>query len=91
MHDELALLVKSGLTPIEALQSATRNAARYFGSADFGTIEINKSADLVLLNADPLADIRNTQKIDAVILRGRFYSREDLDALLARAAAGAAR
>ncbi len=91
LHEELALLVKSGLTPLEALQSATRNAARYFGGADFGTIERNKSGDLVLLNADPLADIRNTEKIDSVVMRGRYYSREDLDALLARVAALAAR
>lgn len=86
LHEELALLVKSGLSPMEALQSATRNAARYFGNDDFGTVEVNKSADLVLLDANPLEDIRNTEKIDAVVLRGRYYSRENLDALLARVA-----
>jgi hypothetical protein len=84
LHDELALLVASGLTPMEALQSATRNAARYFGSKDFGTIEAGKSADLVLLNADPLQDIRNTEKIDSVIMRGRYFSRQELDEMLAR-------
>ena len=84
LHDELALLVKSGLTPMEALQAATRNASRYFANPDFGTVEVNKSADLVLLNADPLADIRNTEKIEAVILRGRYFSRQDLDGMLAR-------
>ena len=91
LHDELALLVKSGLTPMEALQSATRNASRYFGNAEFGTIEVNKSADLVLLTANPLEDIRNTRKVDAVVMRGRYYSRQDLDKMLARVAELAAR
>jgi imidazolonepropionase-like amidohydrolase len=77
------LLVESGLTPMEALQSATRNPARYFHKlGEMGTIEVKKAADLVLLNADPLADIRNTQKIDAVVLRGHYYSRKDLNAML---------
>jgi hypothetical protein len=84
LHEELALLVESGLTPLEALQAATRNPARYFGAlAQAGTIEPGKVADMVLLNADPLVDIRNTQKIEAVVMRGRYYSRQDLDALLA--------
>jgi len=82
------LLQESGLTNMEALQTATRNPARYFGILDqTGTIEEGKSADLVLLDADPLADIRNTQQISAVVSRGRYYSRSDLDALLERAAA----
>jgi hypothetical protein len=92
LHRELELLVASGLTPLEALQTATRNPARYFGQANAGgTVEIGKAADLVLLNADPLLDIRNTQQIEAVVLRGRYYSREDLDGLLSRAAALAAK
>jgi hypothetical protein len=83
LHEELALLVESGLTPMEALQSATRNPARYFNKLnEMGTVEVKKAADLVLLNADPLEDIRNTQKIEAVILRGRYHSRKDLDAML---------
>jgi hypothetical protein len=90
LHDELALLVESGLTPLEALQSATRNPARYFGkSAEMGTVEAGKAADLVLLDADPLLDIRNTQKIRAVVMRGRYYSRQDLDRMLERVAAQA--
>jgi hypothetical protein len=73
LHDELELLVESGFTPIEALQTATRNPARYFGTLkDMGTIEPGKLADMVLLYADPLDDIRNTRKISAVILRGRI-------------------
>jgi len=91
LHDELALLVKSGLSNLEALQAATRNASRYFGNPDFGTIEVNQSADLVLLDADPLLDIRNTEKIEAVVLRGRYYSRENLDAMLKRVEQIAAR
>lgn len=91
LHEELALLVKSGLTPLEALQTATRNASRYFGLTDFGTIELNQSADLVLLDADPLEDIHNTSKIRAVFLRGRYYTRADLDEMLTRAAQFASR
>jgi len=91
LHEELALLVKSGLSPLEALQSATRNPARYFGpAAQIGTIEIGKAADLVLLTADPAQDIRNTQKIDAVILRGHYFSRENLDGMLQQASTAAA-
>ncbi len=82
LHDELALLVRAGLSPMEALQAATRNAARCLGvETRFGTIAKGKAADVVLLDADPLADIRNTSKISAVILRGRLYSRPQLDGL----------
>jgi len=88
LHQELALLAESGLTPMEALQTATRNPARYFGILDeTGTIEEGKSADLVLLDADPLEDIQNTQKIAGVMSKGHYYSRSDLDAMLERAAA----
>ncbi len=88
LHQELVLLHESGLTPMEALQMATRNPARYFGILnETGTIEAGKSADMVLLDADPLADIQNTQKINAVVSRGRYYSRQDLDAVLERTAA----
>ncbi len=90
LHEELALLVASGFTPMEALQTATRNPARYFGKLDeMGTVEAGKAADLVLLDADPLTDIRNTQKIAAVVMRGAYYARKDLDAMLERAACGA--
>ncbi len=71
LHDELELLVESGFTPMEALQAATRNPARYLGRlADMGTLEIGKVADLVMLDANPLDDIRNTRKIRLVVLRG---------------------
>jgi imidazolonepropionase-like amidohydrolase len=72
LHDELELLVESGFTPMEALQTATRNPARYLGKLqDMGTLEPGKLADLVLLDANPLDDIRNTRKISLVVLKGR--------------------
>ena len=90
LHDELGLLVRAGLTPMEALQRATRNPARYFGLEDsLGTIEKGKLADLVLLEADPLKDIGNTRKISAVVLNGRLVTRLTLDALLDKAEATA--
>ena len=85
LHDELALLVKAGFTPMEALQAATRNAAQFLGLNDSGTIEVGKRADLVLLTADPLADIHNTRKIEAVIVGGRFYDRGNLNEFLSDA------
>ena len=85
LHEELALFVECGLSPMEALQTATLNPARYFGlENEFGTIEEGKAADLVLLDADPLKDIRNTQKIRTVILRGRVFARPELDGMLQR-------
>lgn len=88
LHQELALLVESGLTPYQALATATTNPAQYFAASQlFGTIEAGKFANLVLLDANPLADIHNTRKIRAVVMRGRYFSRADLDAMLARAAA----
>lgn len=84
LHEELALLVASGLTPMQALQSATRNPARFLGRQDStGTIETGKRADLVFLDADPLTDIQNTKRIIAVVLHGKLLQRADLDAILA--------
>ena len=75
IHDELAYLVDAGLTPMEALETATRNAAEFLGRlGGVGTIERNKAADLVLLDANPLDDIHNTTRISAVIIRGRVIS-----------------
>jgi imidazolonepropionase-like amidohydrolase len=69
---------------MEALASATRKPAEWLGLADSaGTIAPAKVADLVLLDANPLADIKNTRRISAVVLRGRLFRREDLDALRA--------
>ncbi|HJR63282.1 MAG TPA: amidohydrolase family protein [Gemmatimonadaceae bacterium] len=86
LHDELGLLVQAGLTPLEALRAATLGPARYLDATDsLGTVERGKLADLVLLDADPLADITNTTKIRAVVANGRYLDRAALDALLAGA------
>ncbi|HXG64587.1 MAG TPA: amidohydrolase family protein [Blastocatellia bacterium] len=83
LHDELALLVRAGLTPMEALQCATRNPAKYLGMLDsLGTVEKGKIADLVLLEADPLADIANTKKIAAVVVGGRLIRKAELQEML---------
>jgi imidazolonepropionase-like amidohydrolase len=83
LHRELERFVAAGFTPIEALQTATINPARFLNKlGDFGTVEKGKLADLVLLDANPLDDIRNTQKIAAVIVSGRYFSRANLDSML---------
>jgi hypothetical protein len=84
LHDELELLVAAGLTPAAALQCATRNPARYLDKLkDVGTVEPGKLADLVLLEADPLTDIKNTRKITAVVVNGKLLSKETLQKMLA--------
>jgi len=86
LHDELALLVEAGLTPMEALQTATINPAEYFGQrASSGTVEKGKIADVVVLDANPLENIANTKRIAAVVVAGRLLDRAELDAMLARA------
>lgn len=83
LHQELALLVEAGLTPMQALQAATKNPADFLGKLETqGTIEPGKTADLLLLDASPLDDIRNTQKIRALILQGKLLDRLALDQLL---------
>jgi len=92
LHEELALLVIAGLTPVEALRSATLNPAKFLGlEKTLGTIEVGKIADLVLLGANPLEDIRNTQRINAVVSNGRLFDRKALDKLLADAEGAAKR
>ncbi len=92
LHDELAVFVKAGMTPMEAIQSATRKAALYLGISDaFGTVEPGKTADLVLLDADPLRDIGNTRKIAAVVVNGRLINRAGLQQMLANAETAAKR
>lgn len=86
LHDELALLVEAGLTPMQALQAATLTPARVLGKEkELGSIETGKVADLILLDHDPLADIRNTQRIRAVVQNGKLLDRATLDRLLAQA------
>lgn len=84
LHEELELLVReAGLTPAEALRSATLAPAEFLGlQRALGTVEVGKLADLVLLDADPLADIRNTRRIRAVVVNGRLHDRAALDAML---------
>ncbi|HUL33756.1 MAG TPA: amidohydrolase family protein [Candidatus Eisenbacteria bacterium] len=83
LHEELQRFVAAGFTPLEALQTATLNPAIFFHMEnDLGTAEKGKFADLVLLEENPLTDIRNTQKIAAVVLNGRYLSHDDLQKIL---------
>jgi imidazolonepropionase-like amidohydrolase len=83
LHDQLVIFVQAGLTPGEALKTATYNPAKFLGMLDhLGTVEKGKLADLVLLDANPLDDIHNTQKIRAVVLNGRYLDRAALDKML---------
>lgn len=88
LHDELVLLVEAGLTPLAALQTATVNPAKFLGKEnELGTIEKGKFADLILLDANPLEDIKNTTKIAAVVANGRYLAKTDLQKLLSDAEA----
>jgi imidazolonepropionase-like amidohydrolase len=92
VHDELEAMVRGGMTPLAALQTATVNPARYFGLQQAaGGIASGHRADLVLLDANPLIDIRNVGRIRAVVVAGRFLDRQALDALLAQVRAAARR
>jgi imidazolonepropionase-like amidohydrolase len=83
LHEELALFVEAGMTPLEALQTATLNPAKYLNiQKDYGTVEKGKIADLVLLDANPLNNIANTKKISAVVVNGRYLSKEQLQEML---------
>jgi imidazolonepropionase-like amidohydrolase len=84
LHEELAMLVQAGLTPMEALQAATRNPAGFLNALDNrGTVDAGKLADLVLLDADPLQDIANTRRINAIVINGHLIDRKALDQMLA--------
>ena len=88
-HRELESLVGAGLTPYEALETGTRNVAAFFGTlATTGTIEVGKRADLILLDANPLTDIRNTAKQSGVMVRGRWLPKAEIDTRLAIIAKG---
>ena len=83
LHEELVLLVEAGLIPMQALRTATYNPAQFLGLLDsFGTIEAGKEATLVLLDADPIEDIHNVEKIDCVVLSGRLISKPELTKML---------
>jgi imidazolonepropionase-like amidohydrolase len=84
LHEELETLVEAGFTPLEALQAATLNPAIYFGLSDsFGTVETGRIADLVLLEGNPLVDMRNTKRIVAVFSEGKVLDRRTLNGMLA--------
>ena len=79
LHDELQWFTQAGFSPFEALQTATINSARFLGREHSqGTIEVGKRADLVLLDADPLIDIRNVQQIAVVVVRGRLVAKPEI-------------
>jgi imidazolonepropionase-like amidohydrolase len=78
-HMEMEELVAAGLTPLEAIHAATGASARIVGAEqDLGTLEVGKWADLIILDADPTADIRNTRRIRSVVQEGRVLDREAL-------------
>jgi imidazolonepropionase-like amidohydrolase len=77
--------MKAKFTPLEALQTATINPARFLGREKTqGSVDAGKRADLVLLDADPLLDVRNVARIDSVILRGKLFKRSEIDSIVAR-------
>ena len=84
LAQELTLLVQAGFTPLDALRAATRNPAEFMARKDTGRVAEGARADLVLLDANPLADINNVTRIHAVVLGGKLLGREDLDGMLAK-------
>ena len=85
LHEELSLLVRGGMSAFDALRSSTFEPARYLGMLDSaGTVEPGRLADLVLITANPLVDIRNTRRIVAVVANGRLLDSMSLQAIRAR-------
>jgi imidazolonepropionase-like amidohydrolase len=80
LHAELALLVQAGLSPLDAIQTATHNAALLLGADSLGLVAPGKAADLIILTANPLSDIGNTRAIERVMIRGHLYSPDSLRA-----------
>jgi imidazolonepropionase-like amidohydrolase len=89
LHEELELFVKAGLTPLQALQSATLAGPAFLGRSDrYGAVAAGRVADLTLLDRNPLEDIRATRAIRGVVLHGRHLDRTALDTLLTNVRAG---
>jgi Amidohydrolase family len=85
LHDELEWLTKTGFTPLQSLQTATINPARFFGrEASEGSVDVGKRANVVLLEADPTLNIRNVDEIAAVIIRGKLLTKPDVDRIVSR-------
>ena len=92
LHDELARYVEAGLTPAEALRTATLTGPAFLGHAGrYGALSPGRTADILLLDANPLTDIANARRIHMVVTHGRALDRSALDGLLAQARAAAAR
>jgi hypothetical protein len=86
VHEEMAILQQAGIAPADVLRSATIVPAQFMGlDKRLGTIAEGKTASMVLVSANPLDDVRNTEKIQGVFLRGRYYGRADLNRLLEEA------
>jgi amidohydrolase family protein len=84
LHDELEAFTEAGLSPLQALQTATINPARFLGrESTQGTVAAGKRADLVLLDQNPLSDIRNSRHVSAVVAGGRFFSKADIEKMVA--------
>ena len=87
LHEELAYLVAAGLTPFEALRASTSDAARCMGAEkDWGTVAVGRRADLLLLTANPLDDVKNAAQRAGVVCHGCWFAEEDLKAELERRA-----
>ena len=88
LHRELGHMSRAGMSPFAILASGTRSVGEYFRAQDrFGTVAPGQRADLVLLQANPLADVANVSRIAGVMARGRWLPREEIDAGLERIAA----
>ena len=86
LHSELEMLVRAGLSPLEAIRSATVRPAEYFSLEDeMGSVDVGKKADLVLLDANPLENIANTKQISAVVSKGRVFTQGELSELISAA------
>ncbi len=86
IHREMALYVELGMTPFEVLSSGSRVVGDYFGE-NFGSIAVGESADLILVDGNPLEDVKNVSRISGVMVRGRYISREDIEKRLSTIAA----